>query len=122
MEYVNKQTGEIYNVETVDLSNLCEGDLNFLFTCELSKLVAAMQLGDKGSINITVKVQRQADAAGDDTIFIDAAINTKYPKISLDDTNVKKVTDKGKVVQKAEKHNLFEQENATPENEEKQGD
>lgn len=28
MEYVNKQTGEVYQAEEVDLNNLCDGDLS----------------------------------------------------------------------------------------------
>ena len=39
MEYVNKQTGEVYQAEEVDLKNLCDGDLNFLFTGEFRKLI-----------------------------------------------------------------------------------
>lgn len=52
MKYVNKQTGEVYQAEEVDLKNLCDGDLNFLFTGEFRKLINELDIGDKGNITI----------------------------------------------------------------------
>ncbi len=39
MEYVNKQTGEVYQAEEVDLKNLCDGDLNFCSPANLESLL-----------------------------------------------------------------------------------
>lgn len=91
MEYVNKQTGEIYQAEEVDLKNLCDGDLNFLFTGEFRKLINDLNIGDKGNITINVKVSKNLDATGDEAIFVEAQLSTKYPKVVISDNNEKKL-------------------------------
>ncbi len=58
MEYVNKRTGEVYQAEEVDLNNLCDGDLNFLFTGEFRKLINELDIGDKGNITINIKAAK----------------------------------------------------------------
>lgn len=58
MEYVNKQTGEVYQAEEVDLKNLCDGDLNFLFTGEFRKLINELDIGEKGNITINIKARQ----------------------------------------------------------------
>ena len=95
MEYVNKRTGEVYQAEEVDLKNLCDGDLNFLFTGELD-------IGDKGNITINIKASKNLDATGDEAIFVEAQLGTKYPKAVISDNNAKKVAENGQVVQKIE--------------------
>ena len=91
MEYVNKQTGEIYQAEEVDLKNLCDGDLNFLFTGEFRKLINDLNIGDKGNITINVKVSKNLDATGDEAIVVEAQLSTKYPKVVISDNNAKKL-------------------------------
>ena len=97
MEYVNKQTGEVYQAEEVDLKNLCDGDLNFLFTGEFRKLIS-----EKGNITINIKASKNLDATGDEAIFVEAQLGTKYPKAVISDNNAKKVAENGRVVQKVE--------------------
>lgn len=102
MEYVNKQTGEVYQAEEVDLKNLCDGDLNFLFTGEFRKLINKLDIGDKGNITINIKASKSLDATGDEAIFVEAQLGTKYPKAVILDNNAKKVAENGRVVQKVE--------------------
>ena len=102
MEYVNKQTGEVYQAEEVDLKNLCDGDLNFLFTGEFRKLINELDIGDKGNITINIKASKSLDATGDEAIFVEAQLGTKYPKAAISDNNAKKVAENGQVVQKVE--------------------
>lgn len=90
MEYVNKQTGEVYQAEEVDLNNLCDGDLNFLFTGEFRKLINELDIGDKGNITINIKASKSLDATGDEAIFVEAQFGTKYPKVVISDNNAKK--------------------------------
>lgn len=90
MEYVNKQTGEVYQAEEVDLKNLCDGDLNFLFTGEFRKLINELDIGDKGNITINIKASKSLDATGDEAIFVEAQLGTKYPKAVISDNNAKK--------------------------------
>ena len=91
MEYVNKQTGEVYQAEEVDLKNLCDGDLNFLFTGEFRKLINELDIGDKGNITINIKASKSLDATGDEAIFVEAQLGTKYPKAVISDNNAKKL-------------------------------
>ena len=102
MEYVNKQTGEVYQAEEVDLKNLCDGDLNFLFTGEFRKLINELDIGDKGNITINIKASKSFDATGDKAIFVEAQVSTTYPKAVISDNNAKKVAENGRVVQKVE--------------------
>ena len=102
MEYVNKQTGEVYQAEEVDLKNLCDGDLNFLFTGEFRKLTFELDIGEKGNITINIKASKNLDATGDEAIFVEAQLGTKYPKAVISDNNAKKVAENGRVVQKVE--------------------
>ena len=102
MEYVNKQTGEVYQAEEVDLKNSCDGDLNFLFTGEFRKLINELDIGDKGNITINIKASKSLDTTGDEAIFVEAQLGTKYPKAVISDNNAKKVAENGQVVQKIE--------------------
>lgn len=90
MEYINKKTGEVFQADEVTLSNLCDGDLDFIFKGEFRKLINELSVGDKGSINITVKVNRDFDASMDEVIQVECLLGTKYPKIKLSDENKKK--------------------------------
>lgn len=91
MEYVNKRTGEVYQAEEVDLNNLCDGDLNFLFTGEFRKLINELDIGDKGNITINIKASKSLGATGDEAIFVEAQLSTKYPKAVISDNNAKKL-------------------------------
>lgn len=42
------------------------------------------------------------DATGDEAIFVEAQLGTKYPKAIISDNNAKKVAENGRVVQKIE--------------------
>ena len=81
MEYVNKQTGEVYQAEEVDLKNLCDGDLNFLFTGEFRKLINELDIGDKGNITINIKASKNLDATGDEAIFVEAQLALNILKL-----------------------------------------
>lgn len=99
MEYINKKTGEVFQADEVTLSNLCDGDLDFIFKGEFRKLIAEMNAGDKGSIAISIKVNKDFDASMDEVIAVECLINTKYPKIRLSDENKKRIGEDGKVLQ-----------------------
>ena len=42
------------------------------------------------------------DATGDEAIFVEAQLGTKYPKAVISDNNAKKVAENGQIVQKVE--------------------
>ena len=99
MEYINKKTVEIYQADEVNLSNLCDGDLDFIFKSEFRELISKLEIGAKGSINIAVKVNKLLDASGDAVIAVDVLLASKYPKISISDDNKKRIAEDGKVLQ-----------------------
>ena len=55
------------------------------------KLINDLNIGDKGNITINVKVSKNLDATGDEAIFVEAQLSTKYPKVVISDNNAKKL-------------------------------
>lgn len=110
MDYIDKGTGEVFDVVTTNLANLCDGDLDFAFRAELKKLVDAMNVFDKGAINISVRLEKTSTPGGDICIKVETQVSTKYPKIGLKDDNSKRIMSDGKVVQRSQ-HNMFDNPN-----------
>lgn len=73
-----------------------------MFTGEFRKLINELDIGDKGNITINIKASKGLDATGDEAIFVEAQLGTKYPKAVISDNNAKKVAENGQVVQKVE--------------------
>lgn len=73
-----------------------------MFTGEFRKLINELDIGDKGNITINIKASKNLDATGDEAIFVEAQLGTKYPKAVISDNNAKKVAENGRVVQKIE--------------------
>ena len=46
-DFVNKNTGEVFEVEDTNLANICDGDLDFIFKQELQKLTKEMKEASK---------------------------------------------------------------------------
>ena len=100
MEYINKKTGEIYQVEEIGLGNICDGDLDFVFKGEFKSLVEKLSHGDKGVINIAIKVSKGCEANGDVSLFVEAQLGVKAPKLRIDDNNMLKIAETGSVVRR----------------------
>ncbi|MGM9582192.1 MAG: hypothetical protein ACI3WU_00545 [Phascolarctobacterium sp.] len=101
MQYVNKHTGEVYNVRLVDLQNLCDGTLNSAFIGELRKLVNELTLDSKaGCITIKIKVDKDLTPGGDTILRVEASIATKYPSVGIRDDNTKNITEDGLIVER----------------------
>lgn len=106
MEFVDKKTGEIFEVEETDLMNICGGDVNRMFKHELKELVARMAPGDKGGITIKIKLEAGYKDGVGEVCVMEAGLNTKYPTISLIDVQENMQWDNGEIVRRKEK-NLF---------------
>lgn len=106
MEFVDKKTGEIFEVEETNLMNICGGDVNSCFKQELRKLIAQMMPGDKGGITIKIKLEAGYKDGIGEVCIMEAGLSTKYPTISLTDVQDNMQTDKGEIVRRKEK-NLF---------------
>ena len=106
MEFVDKKTGEIFEVEETDLMNVCGGDVNRVFKHELKKLVSQMAPGDKGGITIKIKLEAGYKDGVGEVCVMEAGLVTKYPTISLTDVQENMQGDNGEIVRRKEK-NLF---------------
>ena len=101
MQYINKSTGEVYNVQVVDLGNICDGSLNRVFVHELQKLTRELTLDSKpGCITLKVKVDKDLTPSGETILRIEASIATKYPSMSIFDDTTKNITDDGQIVER----------------------
>lgn len=101
MQYVNKKTGEVYDVQVVDLGNLCDGSLNRAFVQELKKLTRELTIDSKpGCITIKVKVDKDMPPSGETILRVEASIATKYLSTSIRDDNTKNITDDGQIVER----------------------
>lgn len=101
MQYVNKSTGEVYNVQVVDLGNICDGSLNRVFVHELQKLTRELTLDSKpGCITLKVKVDKDLTPSGETILRVEASIATKYPSMSISDDTTKNITDDGQIVER----------------------
>ena len=107
MDFVDKKTGEVFEVEQTNLMNVCGGDVNRCFVSELKKLVKEMVPGDKGAISIKVKLECGYKEGIGDVCVMEADLNTKYPKISLVDVTDNMQADGGEIVRRKER-SLFE--------------
>lgn len=110
MDFVNKKTGEIINVEETDLASMCDGELNQSFKQEFRKLVEQMAPGDKGAISIKVKIEcGYVDYA--QVYLVEADINTRYPKLSISDKQTTMQDEEGRLVRPKANHLFTEIEN-----------
>lgn len=105
-DFVNKNTGEVFEVEETNLANICDGDLDFIFKQELQKLTKEMAHSDKGKISISIEVSCFEDNTGLLCYAAEANVKTTYPKVKAKDTKVKYLKDDGKVAQRKDR-NLF---------------
>ena len=99
MEWVNQKTGEIYEVEHTDLANISEGNVNRTFKQELAKLISQMQPKDTGAVTIKVKVLCTYDVDGNVIYAQETDVNTKYPKVVIDDATPKHCLNDGSIAQ-----------------------
>lgn len=108
MDYVNKKTGEVFEVETTNLSNICNGDLDIMFKSELRSLVERMVPGDKGAITIKINISM---GVTDDIPYVSASakLSAKYPGCEISSGTDMNIGQDGHLVQRKEK-NMFEQE------------
>lgn len=107
MEYVNKNTGEVFKAEELSLNNINGGALNDLFCAELEKLTKELLLrGGYGNVNIAVKVEISADSSDDDVVLLESSVATKYPKQKLGENTSAKISDGGTLVQ-CQQANMF---------------
>lgn len=106
MEFVDKKTGEIFEVEETNLMNICGGDVDRCFKRELSKLIAQMAPGDKGGITIKIKLEAGFKEGIGEVCVMEAGLSTKYPSISIVDVQENMQTEEGEIVRRKEK-NLF---------------
>lgn len=102
MEYVNKITGEVYQVEEIGLGNICDGDLDFVFKSEFKQLVEKLAHGDKGTIAISIKVQKGAEGNGDVSLAVETQLGVKCPKLRINDMNTLKVAENCRVVKRVD--------------------
>ncbi len=105
-DFVNKNTGEVFEVEDTNLANICDGDLDFIFKQELQKLTKEMTPSDKGKISISIDVTCFEDNSGLICYKAEAGVKTTYPKVKALDPKVKYLKDDGKVAQRKDR-NLF---------------
>lgn len=105
-DFVNKNTGEVFEVEDTNLANICDGDLDFIFKQELQKLTKEMTPSDKGKISISIDVTCFEDNSGLICYKAEAGVKTTYPKVKALDTKVKYLKEEGKVAQRKDR-NLF---------------
>lgn len=105
-DFVNKNTGEVFEVEDTNLANICDGDLDFIFKQELQKLTKEMTPCDKGKISISIDVTCLEDNSGLICYKAEAGVKTTYPKVKALDTKVKYIKEDGKVAQRKDR-NLF---------------
>ena len=106
MDFVDKKTGEVFEVEQTNLANICGGDVNRCFVSELKKLVKEMEPGDKGAITIKIKLEAGYKDGIGEVCVMEAGLSTKYPSISIIDVQENMQTGEGEIVRRKEK-NLF---------------
>lgn len=106
--YVDRKTGEIFNAEEVNLMNLCSGLVNTQFMGDLELLSRRMNVDDKGSITINIKVEKKYNNVGEQIILIDVESGLTLPKAKMSDPKEKVIADSGEVMEKHERNNLFE--------------
>lgn len=100
MEYVNKNTGEVFKAEELSLNSMNDGALNDTFCIELEKLTKELLLrGGSGNVNIAVKVEVSADSSGDNVVLLESSVATKYPKQKMGENTSAKITGSGTLVQ-----------------------
>ncbi|MBQ8691260.1 MAG: hypothetical protein IJ516_05500 [Phascolarctobacterium sp.] len=99
MEWVNKKTGEVYEVEHTDLANISEENVNRTFKVELAKLISQMQPKDTGAVTINVKVQCTYDVDGNTIYILETDLKTKYPKVVIDNGTPKHCMEDGTITQ-----------------------
>lgn len=105
--YINHHTGEMFDGVDVSFSNLCEGYADERFKKDLELLVSRMYPGDKGAINIKVKVEKLINDKSEQVVEITVDSSIHLPKSSMRDAILKNIDSSGQLVEVIDNQSLF---------------
>ena len=114
--YINRNTGEVFDAESLTLSNICNGTLERQFQDDLHLLASRMLCQDIASINIKIICSRDISEQGEPVMSFAYETKLDLPKVKSKDENLQYINQQNEVLIKKEPADLFSDLPQIPEN------